>query len=61
MKEFMLDNMIQEIIYDAKINVKKYAKIILKLSSVGNINGANYYRNKISEQRRIIKYFSEAY
>lgn len=59
MTKFAADIMNEEIIYEARINIKRYARIIQNLSRIGNTKGANHYREKLSEQRRILRYSEE--
>jgi hypothetical protein len=52
---FAVDNMISELIYEAKIDIQKYAKCVLNLSRIGNIKGAERYRQKLSEARNRLR------
>ena len=61
MTSFAMDNMNNEIIYEARINVERYTRIIQNLSRIGNTKGANHYREKLAEQWRIIKTSKAAY
>ena len=55
MSSFAVDNMISELVYEAEINVRKYARCVLNLSRIGNIHGANYYKEKLNKSRNILR------
>jgi hypothetical protein len=60
MTKFEADYRIDSLVEDLEIEVKRYAKIILNLSRIGNQKGANFYRTKLSETRNSLKYLRMA-
>lgn len=55
MSALAVDIMIEEIIYEATINVRKYAQAILNLSRIGNIKGAEYFKTKLACERNTLR------
>ena len=52
---FMEVYMVSEWVYESKLKVKSYARIILNLSRIGNFVGANCYKSKLSQERKFLK------